>query len=76
MAALTGVVFLASAALAAEPAGAHMLALHTVCGAGDAPHCLWCFGAAGLALAGLAAFAAALHDRPRRPARAIAKFRW
>lgn len=64
LALLTGCVFLASAAIAANLAGAHMLALGAVCGAGNAPHCAWCFGSASLVLAGLAAFAAGLA-RPR-----------
>ena len=64
---LTGVVMLASAGLAADLAAAHMSALGAICGAGSTPHCGWCFGAASLALAGLAAFALALD--PRRPFR-------
>lgn len=53
---LTGLTLLASAGLAAELARGHMAVLGATCGAGNAPHCAWCFGAAGLALAGLAAF--------------------
>ena len=56
------IVLLASAGLAADLARDHMVVLGTVCGAASTPHCGWCYGAAGLALAGLAAFAAALHD--------------
>jgi len=59
-AALTGVIMMTSAALAADLARAHMLAIGTICGASSHPHCGWCFGAAGLVLAGLAAFFAAL----------------
>jgi hypothetical protein len=55
-----GGVLLTSAGFAADLARDHMVVLGTVCGAGQTPHCGWCFGAAGLALAGLAAFAAAL----------------
>ena len=63
-AALTGIAFLASASLAWEMARAHMAFLGAICGAGPAPHCGWCLGAASLALTGLAGFAYAL-----RPAR-------
>jgi hypothetical protein len=60
-----GGVLLASAGLAADLARDHMLLLGTICSAGPAPHCGWCYGAAGLALSGFAAFALALrpHDR-------------
>jgi hypothetical protein len=64
-AAATGVLFTAGAALAAEQAQAHMLALGTICGAGSHPHCGGCFGAAGLGMAGLAGFVAALRLSPR-----------
>ncbi|HKP80019.1 MAG TPA: hypothetical protein VJU34_12930 [Phenylobacterium sp.] len=60
-AALAGAIFLASAALAAVIARDHMVALGTVCGAASHAHCGWCLGTAGLVLAGLAAFAAALR---------------
>lgn len=60
-AAFTGVVMMVSAALAADFAREHMLAIGTICGAGPHPHCGWCFGAAGLVLAGLAAFYVALE---------------
>ena len=55
-----GGVLLASAGLAADLARDHMILLGTVCGPNPVPHCGWCFGAAGLAIAGLAAFAAAM----------------
>lgn len=60
-AALTGIVLMTSASLAADLAREHMLALGAVCGAGRHPHCGWCFGAASLVLAGLAAFISALR---------------
>ena len=59
-AALTGVVLTLSAALAADLARGHMLALGAICGTGANPHCGWCLGGAGLALAGVVAFAFAL----------------
>lgn len=40
---------------AAERAGAHMAALKAICGGGDHPHCAWCYAAAALIFAGLAA---------------------
>lgn len=54
-AALSSLVFFASAGLSFELARDHMAALGAICGAASAPHCGWCFGAAGLAIAGLAA---------------------
>jgi hypothetical protein len=66
-----GGVLLASAALAADLARAHMALLGTICGANPAPHCGWCYGAAGLLLTGLAAFAVAVAPgRPTAAARA------
>jgi len=59
-----GGVLLASAGLAADLARDHMLQIGTLCGAGPAPHCGWCYGAAGLVLAGLAAVAVALRPEP------------
>ena len=59
-----GGVLLASAGLAADLSRDHMVVLGTFCGAGPVPHCGWCYGAAGLALVGLAAFAAALAPTP------------
>ncbi len=53
---LIGVILTASAALSTDLAVAHMLALDAICGASSAPHCGWCLGAAGLGLAGFAAF--------------------
>ncbi|HEX5265080.1 MAG TPA: hypothetical protein VFW13_16235 [Phenylobacterium sp.] len=55
----TGVILIAAAARAAELACARMAAMGSLCGASVAHHCGWCFGATGLALAGLAALAAA-----------------
>lgn len=57
---LTGVTFLVSAWLAVDLARGHMATLGTICGASNAPHCGWCFGAAVLVLAGLAAFVYAM----------------
>lgn len=51
-----GAIFIASSALAADLARQHMAVLGTICGAGSDPHCSWCYGAASLVLAGLAAF--------------------
>lgn len=59
---VTGGLFLVAAGFAAELARDHM-ALSGICGAGPHPHCGWCFGAASLALSGLAAFGFAF----RRP---------
>lgn len=58
-----GGVLLASAGLAADLARQHMALLGTICGVGSAPHCGWCYVAAGLALAGIAAIAAAVSPR-------------
>ena len=55
-----GLVLMASAYLAAEPHGSHQHLLGAICGAGHAPPCGWCYGAAGLAFAGLAALLASL----------------
>jgi hypothetical protein len=60
-AALTGLALAASAALAADLAREHMAFVDAICGASPSPHCGWCHGAAGLVLAGLAAFAVALR---------------
>lgn len=61
---LVGVALLAAAGIAASNALQHMTTLGTICGAGPAPHCGWCYGAASLILLGLAAFAFAA--RPLR----------
>jgi hypothetical protein len=58
-----GGVLLASAGLAADLAREHMALLGTICGAGSAPHCAWCYAAAALALAGGAAIALAVAPR-------------
>lgn len=68
---LVGVVLTASAALAADLAAQHMRTLGVICGASPHPHCGWCFGAASLGLAGLAAFAMALV-----PTRKLSKLRF
>jgi hypothetical protein len=62
---VAGGLFLTAASVAVDLAQWHMAGLGTICGASSHPHCGWCFGAAGLVLAGLAAFAYAL--RPSRP---------
>ena len=53
---LAGVILTASTALSADLAVAHMLAQDAICGASSVPHCGWRLGAAGLGLAGFAAF--------------------
>lgn len=63
---LLGGVLLATAGLSAGLARDHMILLGAICGAGHAPHCGWCYGAVGFALAGLTAFALALRPQPRR----------
>lgn len=68
---VAGVVLAASAALATELAIEHMRLLGIICGAESQPHCGWCYGAVGLGLAGLTAFAYAL--RPAAPRRAALK---
>jgi hypothetical protein len=65
-AALTGLILLVSAGLAIDLALGHMAGLGALCGADNAPHCVWCFSAASLALAGLAATAYAARPAPRR----------
>jgi hypothetical protein len=65
---LVGCVLLTAASLAASLAREHMIFLGTICGVGSHPHCGWCYGAAGLVLAGLAAFSVAL----RRPSQETA----
>lgn len=58
---VTGLALTASAVLAADLAREHMAFVGAICGASSNPHCGWCYSAAGLALAGLAAFAVALR---------------
>lgn len=55
-----GGILVASSGIAADLAREHMTLLGTICGAGPDPHCGWCYGAAGLLLTGLAAFALAI----------------
>ena len=71
-AALTGLILLVSARLAIDLALGHMAGLGTLCGADNAPHCAWCFSAAGLVLAGLAAITWAV--RPSADSRKTAPF--
>lgn len=54
-----GLTLLASAGLSGDLARQHMAALGHLCGAAAVPHCGWCYAAAGFALAGVSAFAAA-----------------
>lgn len=61
--ALLGATLTGAAAFSADFARMHMLSLGTVCGADPHPHCGWCFGAASLGLAGLAAFYLAVAPR-------------
>jgi hypothetical protein len=63
---LAGLALSVSAALAAGLAREHMAVLGAICGAGSHPHCGWCYSAASLGLAGLAAFAAALRPADLR----------
>ena len=62
-AAVVGLILTASAALAADLAREHMAFVGAICGASSLPHCGWCYGAASLVLAGLAAFIAAAGGR-------------
>jgi hypothetical protein len=61
---LVGLVLTLAASLAAALAREHMASLGTICGA-NPPHCGWCYSAAGLVLAGLAAFTYAARPRLR-----------
>ena len=61
-----GATLLASAALSAEAAAAHMHALSTICGAAQSPHCGWCYAAAAFALGGMSALAAAVRPAPQQ----------
>ena len=64
-----GGILTASAALAADLAREHMAFVGAICGASAYPHCGWCYGAASLVLAGLAAFAVAARPRSTSPQR-------
>lgn len=57
--AVGGLILFALAALSWALAQEHIAGRGVICGAGGIPHCGWCYGAAGFALAGLAAFALA-----------------
>lgn len=65
---LVGGMLLTAASLAASLARDHMISLGTICGAGSHPHCGWCYGAASLVLAGLAAFSVALRQPSQKAA--------
>ena len=65
---LVGGVLLAAASLAASLAWDHMSRLGTICGDVAQPHCGWCYAAAGLGLAGLAAFVMAARRPPMEAA--------
>jgi hypothetical protein len=61
----SGAMLLASAGLAGRHAAEHMETLGAICGASlSTPHCGWCVAAAGFALSGAAAMAAALRLTP------------
>ncbi|TAJ73598.1 MAG: hypothetical protein EPO51_04720 [Phenylobacterium sp.] len=57
---LLGATLMASAALSADLARDHMALRGVVCGVAQVPHCGWCYAAVAFALAGLAAWVAAL----------------
>lgn len=64
----SGAMLLAAAGLAGRLAAEHMATLGAICGASPAtPHCGWCVAAAGFALSGAAAVAAALRQSPSAP---------
>lgn len=69
---IAGLVLLAWAADAAEFAARHMSALGVICGA-EAPHCGWCYVAAALGLAGLAALGFAARPAPLQRIRVRAR---
>jgi hypothetical protein len=56
---LFGLLSLASAQVSALFVRDHILLRGVICGA-QSPHCGWCYAAAAFALAGVAAFAAAM----------------
>ena len=64
---LVAAIMLLSARLAAELAREHMASLGAICGAAPHPHCGWCYAAAALFLAALAACAVALRPPQMRP---------
>lgn len=64
---LAGLTLTASAALAADLAREHMAQLGQLCGLATDAHCGWCYAAAAMALAGLAAFAVAGRPAPLSP---------
>jgi hypothetical protein len=53
---LIGLMLFTCAALSQALARGHIAGRGVICGADRIPHCGWCYGAAGFALAGLAAF--------------------
>jgi hypothetical protein len=57
---VAGLILFTCAALSDGLARAHIASRGVICGADRIPHCGWCYSAAGLVLAGLAAFALAL----------------
>lgn len=61
---LIGLLSWASAGLSGLLAWEHATFRGPICGAGLIPHCGWCFGAAGFALVGLAAFRASGDPTP------------
>lgn len=58
-----GGVLFASSVFAADQALQHMVPFGTICGASHVPHCHWCYSAAGLLIAALAAFFLAFDFR-------------
>jgi hypothetical protein len=59
--ALLGLTALASAGICGLLAEDHVILRGAICGGARITHCGWCFGATGLAVAGLAALAAAIR---------------
>lgn len=61
---LIGLLSLASVEISGLLVREHATLRGAICGVGHIPHCGWCLSAAGFALAGLAALAAALRPEP------------
>ena len=61
---LLGYVLLTSAAISAGLARDEIVLRGVMCGASHPPHCGWCYGAVGFALAGITAWAVALRAGP------------
>jgi hypothetical protein len=67
---LIGLLSLASAGISGLLAREHATLAGAICGAGHNPHCGWCYGAVGFALAGLTALVAAAGPQPQAAASA------